>query len=118
MGDGLFVSVHGRLASSVNAELREPARPQAVDGLVSHDAREPGAETRPAGKAGALLERAEIAVLEYILRVVRVADQAQREAIEALVVLAHDRLERGRTGELLSLALPGFQPRRLSTAMQ
>jgi len=37
----------------------------------------------------------EIAVLQDVLGVVRVADQAQRKAEKPLVVLTHDRFERG-----------------------
>src|SRR5688572_15215356 len=82
------------------------ARPQAVDGLVRHDAREPGAKPRPAGKARAFLESPEVAVLEHVLRVGRVTDQAQREPVQALVVLAHDRFERIRVGGYRSGSRP------------
>jgi hypothetical protein len=68
-------------------------RRQGAERLVCDDARQPGRETSLALETVEVGEGADIALLHCLLGIVRVPQDASREAVEPLVVAAHDGRE-------------------------
>jgi hypothetical protein len=76
--------------------VEAPAALQASQGLVHGDACQPGGEERFAAKAGELAIGAHVALLHDVLGLRSVAQDAARDAEEALVVTPHQELEESR----------------------
>src|SRR5206468_3325355 len=84
-----------RFRHAVELDARSPAA-QSPERLVGDDARQPGREARFALEAVEMGEGADIALLNHLLGLALVIQNAAREAVEPPVVEAHQRRKRRR----------------------